>query len=103
MPVSPAHWFFIHSMCGAPHYDIRSHLTRTCPLARQVWGWLGTLWESLTGFPMSVAVLLVDDRWLWHPAPDAEPLWVRLRLLCMAALWKAHYRCYHCDQTPLSP
>jgi hypothetical protein len=34
-------------------------------------------------------------------APDAEALWVRLRLLCVAALWKAHCRRHHGDRTPL--
>ncbi|MFY7873476.1 MAG: reverse transcriptase domain-containing protein [Limnohabitans sp.] len=103
MPVSPAHRFCSHSTCGAPHYDTLSHVFLTCPLARQAWGWLGTLWESLTGhrFPMSVAVLLADDRRPWRPAPDAEALWVRLRLLCVAALWKAHCRRHHGDRTPL--
>ena len=103
MPVPPADRFCTHSTCGAPHYDTLSHVFLTCPLACQVWGWLGTLWESVTGhrFPTSVAVLLADDRRPWRPAPDAEALWVRLRLLCVAALWKAHCRRQHGDRTPL--
>jgi hypothetical protein len=36
---------------------------------------------------MTVAVLLADDRRPWRPAPDAEALWVRLRLLCVAAVF----------------
>jgi hypothetical protein len=103
MPVSPADRFCTHSTCGAPHYDTLSHVFLTCPLASQVWSWLGTLWESVTGhrFPMTVAVLLADDRRPWRPAPDAEALWVRLRLLCEGALWKAHCRRHHGHRTPL--
>ncbi len=50
---------------------------------------------------MTVAVLLANDRRPWRPAPDAAALWVRLRLLCVAALWKAHCRRHHGDRTPL--
>ncbi len=32
---------------------------------------------------------------------SAIALWVRLRLLCVAALWKAHCRRHHGDRTPL--
>jgi hypothetical protein len=104
MPVSPADRFCTHSTCGAPHYDTLSHVLLTCPLASLVWSWLGTLWESVTGhrFPMTVAVLLADDRRPWRPAPDAEALWVRLCLLCMAALWKAHCRRHHATARPFS-
>jgi hypothetical protein len=103
MPVSPADRFCTHSTCGAPHYDTLSHVFLTCLLASQFWSWLGTLWESVTGhrFPMTVAVLLADDRRPSRPAPDAEALWVRLSLLCVAALWKAHCRRHHGDHTPL--
>ncbi len=47
------------STCGVPHCDTLSHVFLTCPLACQVCGWLGTLWEPLTShrFPMSVALL----------------------------------------------
>jgi hypothetical protein len=40
-----------------------------------------------------------DDRRPWRRMPQA--LWVRLRLLCVTALWGAHCRRHHGDQTPL--
>ncbi len=43
MPVSPADRFCTHSTCGALHYDTLSHVFLTCPIASQVWSWLGTL------------------------------------------------------------
>jgi hypothetical protein len=88
---------------GRPTTITLSHVFLTCPLASQVWSWLGTVWESVTGhrFPMSVAVLLADDRRPWRPTPDPEALWVRLRLLCVAALWKAHCRRHHGNRMPL--
>jgi hypothetical protein len=42
-----------------------------------------------------------DDRRPWRPAPDAEALWVRLRLVCVAALWKAHCRRHDGNGAPL--
>jgi hypothetical protein len=103
MPISHADRFCQHATCGAPHYDTLRHVFLTCPLADQVWGWLGDLWESLTDgrFPLSVAVLLADDRREWQPAPDAVALWLRLRVLTLAALWKAHCSRSHGERTPL--
>jgi hypothetical protein len=87
MPVSPADRFCLHSTCGAPHSDTLSYVFLTCPLARQFEGGC-TLWGSMAGrrFPMSVAVLLANNRWPWRPARDAEALWVRLRLRHAGAL-----------------
>jgi hypothetical protein len=58
---------------------------------------------SVTGhcFPMSVPVLLTDERRPWCPAPEAEALWVRLRLLSVVALWRAHCCRHHGDRAPL--
>jgi hypothetical protein len=101
--------FQIACILGVPCALLVVHKLLSCvslgfffPERNQVWSWLGTLWVSVTGhrFPMSVAVLLADYRRPWRPAPEAEGLWVRLRLLCVAAVWKAHCRRHHGDQTP---
>ncbi len=59
---------------------------------------MGTLRKSLTchRFPH-----LADDCQAWRPALDTEALWVGLRLLCVAALWKAYCRRHHGNRTPL--
>ena len=99
----PGDRFCLHPTCGEPTFDTLSHTFLTCPLAHQVWTWVGDLWATLTGarFPVCVAVLLADDRRAWQPPPDAAELWLRLRLLVLAALWKAHCRRGHGDPTPL--
>jgi hypothetical protein len=103
MAAPPGDRFCHHPTCGEPTFDTLSHTFLSCPLAHQVWVWVGDLWASLTGarFPVSVAVLLADDRRAWQPPPDAAELWLRLRLLTLAALWKAHCRRGHGVPTPL--
>jgi len=95
--------FCLHTSCGAPHFDTLSHTFLTCPLAQQLWRWLGDVWSALTDarFPVSAAVLMADDRRMWRPAPDAADLWVRLRILGLATLWKAHCRRSHGTPTPM--
>jgi hypothetical protein len=44
---------------------------------------------------------MADDRRMWRPAPDAADLWIRLRILGLATLWKAHCRRGHGTPTPM--
>jgi hypothetical protein len=86
--------FCLHTSCGAPHFDTLSHTFLTCPLAQELWRWLGDVWSALTDarFPVCAAVLMADDRRMLRPAPDAVDMWIRLRILGLATLWKAHCR-----------
>ncbi len=64
---------------------------------------LGDVWSALTDarFPVCAAVLMADDRRMWRPAPDAADLWIRLRILGLAKLWKAHCRRVQGTATPM--
>ncbi len=93
MTVAADALFCLHTSCGAPRFDTLSHTFLTCPLAQQLWRWLGDVWSALTDAPLPVcaAVLMADDRRMRCPAPDAADLWIRLRILGLATLWRAHF------------
>ena len=80
-----------HAECRAPLQHL-SHLFVTCPVAAAVWQWVAGVWVAVAGGPApptSVAVLLADDARVWSPPPTLRPLWTRLRLAALHALWCA--------------
>ena len=78
-----------HPACvGAPQ-DL-SHMFISCAVAASVWSWLLDVWERLTGVscpPLCAAVLLADDRRVWQAPTALRPLWQRIRLAALHALW----------------
>ena len=80
-----------HVACGAAMQTM-SHMFLECPVAQGVWHWVRQLWLSVAGDsppPVSAAVLLADDWSAWAPPARLRPLWVRLRLTVLHALWCA--------------
>ena len=67
-----------------------SHMFVTCSVAAPVWSWVASLMACLpdcTRPPITVSVLLADDSRVWHPPSKLQPLWLRLRLATLHALW----------------
>ena len=67
-----------------------SHVFVTCPVAAPVWDWIARLMACMpdcTRPPLTVSVLLADDSRVWRPPSKLQPLWLRLRLAALHALW----------------
>ena len=67
-----------------------SHLFVTCSVAAPVWAWIAGLMACLpdcTRPPLTVSVLLADDSRVWKPPAALQPLWLRVRLATLHALW----------------
>ena len=52
----------------------------------------GMLLPDCTRPPITVSVLLADDSRVWHPPSKLQPLWLRLRLATLHALWPVRVR-----------
>ena len=78
-----------HAACTGSLQTL-SHLFVTCPVAAPVWDWVARLMACLpdcTRPPLTVSVLLADDGRVWKPPVKLQPLWLRLRLATLHALW----------------
>ena len=92
-----------HHCCSGAMQSLH-HLFVHCPLASEVWAWVAEVWACVSGGtrpPVAASVLLADDGRVWHPPSDLSPLWTRLRLAVLHALWCAACRARH-DQVPAS-
>ena len=79
-------------VCCAGALQTLSHLFLACPLADGVWRWLFEVWVRVSGDlppPLAASVLLADDDSVWQPSAELRPLWTRLRLATLHALWCA--------------
>ena len=84
--------------CAAGGLQTILHLFIDCPLARAVWSWVGDIWVHVSSGsrpPITAAVLLADDDRAWRPRPKLAPLWMRLRLSVLHALWCAAGQARH--------
>ena len=75
-----------------------SHMFITCQVAAPVWGWIASLMACMpdcTRPPLTVSVLLADDCRVWRPPSKLQPLWLRLRLATLHALWCEAARVRH--------
>ena len=66
-----------------------SHMLLHCPVATQIWAWVGQLWAAYSGAtapPLSAAVLLADDQRDWQPASHCQATWTQLRIATLTAI-----------------
>lgn len=66
-----------------------SHMLLHCPVAAQIWAWVGQLWAAYSGAaapPLSAAVLLADDQRDWQPASHSQATWTQLRIATLTAI-----------------
>jgi hypothetical protein len=82
----------LHEACAAAGCpETITHIFMHCPVAQQVTGWAGRLWEAVTQQPpppRTVHVWLAADRAAWRPGEHAE-LWHMLRVSVLYFLWTA--------------
>ena len=67
-----------------------SHMFVACSVAAPVWDWVASIMACMpdcTRPPLTVSVLLADDSRVWKPPSKLQPLWLRLRLATLHALW----------------
>ena len=80
-----------HAQCAASVQTL-SHMFLACPIAAAVWHWVCLVWAAASGLPpppVFASVMLADDARSWFPPPAMRPLWTRLRLATLHALWCA--------------
>ena len=66
-----------------------SHMLLHCPVATQIWAWVGRLWAAYSRAaapPLSAAVLLADDQRDWQPASHSQATWTQLRIATLTAI-----------------
>lgn len=87
----------------AERLETLTHAFLECPAAAPVLGWALALWAALTpGAPQPPrdALLLLGDMragegGAWAPQPQHAPMWGRLRVAWLGAVWEA--RCLQCQ------
>ena len=78
-----------HAACQGSLQTL-SHMFVACSVAAPVWDWVASIMACMpdcTRPPLTVSVLLADDSRVWKPPSKLQPLWLRLRLATLHALW----------------